>query len=124
MLERKTVCQCPSAAYCCGWNDASADFERFHRLREKTFAGIGKALSENGGYGKSYEGAFEVIQEYSCFYDDVDAMRTPIVRIKLHCYILGPARHYEWSGRTFEEALDKAEADIDKWIAELPEVEA
>lgn len=44
MLERKTVSQCVSAAYCCGWNDAATDFERFHRLREKTFAeALGKA---------------------------------------------------------------------------------
>ena len=117
MLERKTVSQCVSAAYCCGWNDAATDFERFHRIREKTFAGIRKALEANDGYGKSYEGAFEITQEYPNFYDDPDATSTPIVRIKLHCYILGPARHYEWTGKTFAEALAKAERDISDWIS-------
>lgn len=121
MLERKTVSQCVSAAYCCGWNDAATDFERFHRLREKTFAGIRKALEANDGYGKPYEGAFEITQEYPNFYDDPDATSAPIVRIKLHCYILGPARHYEWTGKTFVEALAKAEHDISDWISESME---
>jgi hypothetical protein len=119
MLERKTVSQCVSAAYCCGWNDAVTDFEWFHRLREKTFAGIRKALEANDGYGKSYEGAFEITQEYPNFYDDPDATNAPIVHIKLHCYILGPARHYEWTGKTFAEALGKADADITAWTEGL-----
>lgn len=37
---------------------------------------------------------------------------------KLHCYVIGPSRHYEWRGRTMDEALDKAEADINTWIEE------
>lgn len=121
MLERKAVSQCVSAAYACGWNDAVIDFERFHKLRKKTFDGIAKAIEANGGYGKSYEGAFEIMQEYPDFYVDPDATSAPIVRIRLHCYILGPARHYEWAGRTFVEALNKAEHDIDGWIKELQE---
>lgn len=119
MLERKTVSQCVSAAYCCGWNDAVYDFEMFHKLREKTFAGIRKALEANDGYGKSYEGAFEITQEYPNFYDDSDASEKPIVRIKLHCYILGPARHYEWVGKSFRDAINKASKDIDEWTKEV-----
>lgn len=99
-----------------GWNDAAIDFERFHRLREKTFAEIGKALEANDGYGKSYEGAFEIVLEYPNFYEDPDATSGPVVIIRLHCYILGPARHYEWKGKTFSEALTKAERDITAWI--------
>ena len=36
--------------------------------------------------------------------------------IRLHCYVLGPGRHYEWKGRTLKNALDKAEKDINQWI--------
>ena len=121
MLKRKTANQCVSAAYDCGWNDTAIDFERFHQLREKTFEGIYKALEANDRYGKSYEGAFEVTQEYPNYYVDPDATSAPIVRIRLHCYILGPARHYEWAGRTFAEALSKAEQDIDGWIRGIQE---
>lgn len=116
MIRKKTVSQCPSSAYCCGWNDAALVWERFHNLREKTFAGIKKALEANDGYGKPYEGAFEVALEYPNFYDDPNAEVEPIVRIKLHCYILGPARHYEWTGKTFDDALNKADADITTWL--------
>ena len=45
----------------------------------------------------------------------------PGVIIKLHCYLLIDGRHKEWYGRTFEEALDKAEAGINTILEEYGE---
>lgn len=38
--------------------------------------------------------------------------------IRLHCYLLGPHRHYEWTENTLLEAVNRAKQDIDKWISE------
>lgn len=96
----------------------SADQKRFELLRAKTFEGIKKALAIDS-HCKSYEGAFEVLHLYTDYFEDAQAIAKPEVVIRLHCYVLGPARHYEWKGRTFEEALAKAEYDISDWIRAL-----
>lgn len=96
----------------------NAERKQFELLRARTFEGIKKALAIDS-YCKSYEGAFEVLQLYTDYFEDNNAIAAPEVIIRLHCYVLGPARHYEWKGKTFEEALAKAEYDISDWIRVL-----
>jgi hypothetical protein len=39
--------------------------------------------------------------------------------VELHCYVLGPHRHYKWNGSTLGEALRKATRDVKRWIKGL-----
>lgn len=91
--------------------------KRFIELRKKVM----KAISEiDLSYGcKSYEGTFEWNVCYPNYFEDEtgDSGVCSFV-LTLHCYVLGPARHYNWSGKTMDEVLDKAEKDIYEWIGE------
>lgn len=90
-------------------------FQRFENLRAKVFGAIAAQLAIDP-YCKSYEGAFEIVMGWPDYFEDEQMTAQPWVHIILHCYVLGPARHYEWKGRTFAEALNKAEKEIDGWI--------
>lgn len=83
-------------------------------------AGIKKALTIDCSC-KSYEGFMELVIEFPDYFEmdrsKEDAPNQYVIR--LHCYVLGPARHYEWRGRTLDEALDAAEKEISMWIAEV-----
>lgn len=79
--------------------------ERLVSLRARLFACIEKALAEDD-HCKSYEGTFEVVMP--CYFGGDWVIR-------LHCYVVGPSRHYEWRGSTIEEAELKAEVDITSW---------
>lgn len=91
------------------------DITRFNALRSKVFKAIAAQLI-NDSHCKSYEGTFEVVMGWPNYFEDEQMTAQPWVHIILHCYVLGPARHYEWKGRTFAEALDKAEKEITGWI--------
>jgi len=87
-------------------------------------AGIKKAL-EIDPCCKTYEGHMELLFEFPDYFElagsGEDAPNWYV--ISLHCYVLGPARHYEWKGRTLDEALDAAEKEISMWIAEVEDDE-
>ena len=86
---------------------------RFDALRKMVM----DAIAEDCEWGKSYEGAFEWVVCYPDYWDDPEAKKGPdLYVLKLHCYLLGPARHYEWDGETRTEALDKAEKEIKSWL--------
>lgn len=90
-------------------------YQRFLNLRREVMGLIGRAMAEDP-YGKSYEGAFELIIDYPNFYEDEHGTKeADAYGIRLHCYVLGSGRHPEWWGLTFEEALLKAEAEIHSW---------
>lgn len=99
-------------------------YARFLALRRKIMAGIKKALEIDCSC-KSYEGFMELVIEFPDYFEldnsEDDAPNRYVVR--LHCYVLGPARHYEWRGRTLDEALDAAEKEISMWIAEVEDDE-
>lgn len=99
-------------------------YKRFLALRRKVMAGIKKALAIDCTC-KSYEGFMELVIEFSDYFEmgesEEDAPNQYVIR--LHCYVLGPARHYEWRGRTLDEALDAAEKEISMWIAEVEDDE-
>lgn len=99
-------------------------YKRFLALRRKVMTGIKKALEIDPGC-KSYEGCMELLIEYPNYFELNESEEdTPNwYEICLHCYVLGPARHYEWRGRTLDEALDAAEKEISMWIAEVEDDE-
>lgn len=90
-------------------------YQRFLKLRQTVMGMIRDAFAEDP-YGKSYEGTFELLVNYPNFYEDESGVdEANAYCIRLHCYVLGPDRHYEWWGNTFEEALYDAEAEIRSW---------
>lgn len=95
------------------------DYERFYALRRRVFEAIDRIRAE-GESGKIYEGLFEICIDFEECYGVGNMKNEPMaIEIKLHCYLLGPYRHYSWRGKTFAEALDHAEAQIDVWIREI-----
>ena len=91
--------------------------DRFNSIRKRVFAMIEKELAEDCCC-KSYEGAIEVTAEYPNYFEDEKAISSPCwCCITLHCYVLGAARHYDFTGKTFAEALNKFEAQIVQWEA-------
>jgi len=87
----------------------------FNSLRKRVFAMIEKELAI-GDCCKSYEGAIEVAVEYPNYFEDEKAEKAPCwYCITLHCYVIGCGRHYDFKGKTFTEALNKFESQIDQW---------
>ena len=94
------------------------DIIRFHALRKKVMCAIARQLEEDSCC-KSYEGTFELIIGYPNYFEDETAEAGPdSYCVRLHCYVLGPRRHYDWFGKTFAEALSKAESEISGWLGE------
>ena len=90
--------------------------ERFLTLRKKLFEAIREQL-EIDSHCKSYEGAFEITKCYPNYFEDEYGGCEGIHWvIELHCYVIGPFRHYRWDGRTLDEALRKAEEEIYSWL--------
>ena len=96
------------------------DYKRFIALRLRVMSEIRKEL-ERDNCCKNYEGTFEIIVSYPNYFDreyDNKPDEPDFYIILLHCYVLGPGRHYSWEGSTLKNALDKAEKDINEWTRE------
>lgn len=91
-------------------NNAKAEF---FELRKKVNEAIRHAWA-SGEPGKSYEGIWEVTCEYPGA-DEGDAEGPCAWMIVLHCYLLGPSRHYSWRGKTFGEALKDCKREVEQW---------
>ena len=90
--------------------------ERFFNLRKKVMKAIEEQLADDP-HCKSYEGTFEWTACYPNYFEDETGIKGPCLYVlTLHCYVLGPFRHYEWRGKTKDEALMKAEAEINSWL--------
>lgn len=93
---------------------------RFVQIRSELFKAIAQSLAEDG-HCKSYEGALVI--HLPNYFEESEATRgygwfgTGAWTIEMHCYLIGPNRHYRWEGKSFEDALHKAETDIRAWIA-------
>lgn len=88
----------------------------FAYLRAKVGSYINECLEDDQGH-KSYEGTWELTVSYPSYFESDDFTSPPeSFTVQLHCYLLGPARHYKWSGRTWEKALVNAKKDIETWI--------
>ena len=91
------------------------EHRQFQSVRQKVAAYIREYLKEDCGH-KSYEGTWELLESYPSYFEDETATSRPdFYRITLHCYVLGPDRHYNWDGRTWAEAFKKCERDIAQW---------
>lgn len=89
--------------------------ELFMALRQKVALYIREYLKNDCGH-KSYEGTWELLVSYPNYFEDETATAKPdFYQITLHCYVIGLNRHYEWDGKTWEEALRKCKCDIDRW---------
>lgn len=86
--------------------------ERFQKLHHKVKEACEQVVNE-GGCSKSYDGRMSFSIDLPAFYEEDQA---PLYHIHLQCYLIGPARSYDWFGLTSDECLDKAEADIDYYI--------
>ena len=95
----------------------SGDAMLLRSLRALVVRGVKRAL-ELDGHCKSYEGAMEFTVDMPPVY--CSDQRT-YYRLTLDCYVLGPSRHYEWGGTDATETLQRAMADVARWIAELDE---
>ncbi len=84
--------------------------EKLEELRSLVFEEIGRCLAEDG-HCKSYEGAITV--HYPCYFDEPDEYK-----LRLDCYLIGPARHYDWKGKSVEDCCQQAIADVKAWISE------
>lgn len=97
---------------------------RFAALRRKVEDYINKALEEDPCH-KSYEGAWELHVLYpGVFESEVSLAEPNSYEIVLHCYLIGPHSHYTWDGKTWADALDKCEKDIDCWTKDASEDDA
>lgn len=98
-----------------------AMWSRLRVLRAELFQAIAASLAEDG-HCKSYEGALTVhlpnYFEETAAHDSFGWHGKGSWVIELHCYLIGPNRHYRWEGRDFNECLTKAEKDIRAWIAD------
>lgn len=86
--------------------------KQFVELREKLFDAIKRELEEDG-HCKHYEGEFLVSMRFPNYFD----REGPITWvIHLDMYLLGPHRHYDWIGQTFDECFEKVKHDVMLWI--------
>lgn len=88
----------------------------FSLLRVKVGEYIEDYSKDDSGH-KSYEGTWELSVIYPSYFESDDFTAPPdLYYVKLHCYVLGPQRHYEWVGGSWIESLKKAKSDIENWI--------
>ncbi|MGE3278055.1 MAG: hypothetical protein AB7O67_23330 [Vicinamibacterales bacterium] len=92
-------------------------FARFMALRADLHTAIGAALARDG-HCKPYEGLMSIVAPN---FFDVASKNPNGWAVTLDCYVVGPSRHYTWTGATLEDAVTKAEADVRAWIAESAE---
>lgn len=89
--------------------------QRFNRLRKIVAEEITRQLAIDC-FCKSYEGTWELTVSYPNYFEDETATEKPdFYKITLHCYVIGPGRHYGWCGKSWDECLNKCELDIDRW---------
>lgn len=91
--------------------------QRFYALRKRVLDAIASMLEDGSGeHHKSYEGAMELRLEWPEFFVPNPYTAEPEATVVLHCYLLGPGRHFEWHDTTLQAALDRAERDIEEWM--------
>jgi len=107
----------------------AAELERFMALRQRVMEHITHEVTVEHNGPKAYEGTFSITfpswhheqgqRPFTALHPE--EVTRGYYRIELHCYLLGPARHYNWDGATFGVALENCEADMLGWIAQAKE---
>lgn len=97
-------------------------YDKFLKLRRYVLDALDKVDMSYGH--KSYEGTFELLINYPNYFDEESGKtdEPDFYQIMLHCYVLGPNRHYHWEGKTLAEAVDKCYCDVSKRIKEGQDV--
>ena len=81
---------------------------RIEKLRQEIFDAIDyDRIMTGGAYRSHQEGELQLIYPHRLINE---------YQIKLYCLAIAPNGHYSWCGESFSECLDKAEADIKRWI--------
>ncbi len=99
-------------------------YDKFLKLRRYVLDALDKVDMSNGC--KPYEGEFEIAFSYLNYFEEADCGRSDepdFYDITLHCYVLGPKRHYHWYGSTIEQAVRNCYRDVSKWIKEEQEAD-
>lgn len=89
------------------------DRQNFAAMREFVYRYIAKSLEEDG-HCKSYEGAWEFAALWPSYFEKEKPTEYCLT---LHCYLLGPNRHYDWIAATPGECIANAWKDVRKWSA-------
>lgn len=98
------------------------EYKRFNDLRQKVADAIKRELEEDP-YCKSYEGTWELTACYPNYFDDnTGTAPASLCQIVLHCYVLGPHRHYTWASDSWDGALRLCEKQIAAWIGEQNDI--
>lgn len=79
------------------------------------YDGVARALKEDP-YCKSYEGTIELVISLPDYFQR--DKKPGHVELNLHCYVLGPSRHYSWSGYDVAAVFAEATEDVMGWINE------
>lgn len=87
------------------------DKELFDMCRRKLWRMLSGVDFSDGC--KSYDGAIEVRIDYPRYDFEKSIPEPEGFTITLHCYVLGPGRHYTFSGKTMREAIIKFERWLD-----------
>ena len=83
-------------------------------FRNLVYTGIATALLLDA-HAKGYEGDVRLVVTMPGYFQRL----TPVLyTLQLDCYVLGPARHYKWSGTDPEEVFARATADVEGWVTE------
>lgn len=95
----------------------------FSALRKRLAEALAALLKEDPHH-KSYEGSWELTFCFNDVFRDPEGDAPPyFFMIRLHCYLIGPSRHYEWGGTSWEEALLRCRHDVEMWIKEAFEID-
>lgn len=89
-----------------------SQLERFHSLVHR---GVEAALRVDG-HCKSYEGRIELLVEVPSYHEREALTHWTLT---LHCYVLGPGRHYTWHATSEDDLFRVATRDVQGWIEEL-----
>jgi len=87
-------------------------------FRALVTAGIAKMRDEQGEGGKRYEGQIKA-EAYLPSIHNPEIDDPASASLTLHCYLLGPSRHYKWTAPTLEQALQVAIEDVETWVAAI-----
>lgn len=95
----------------------------FSALRKRLAEALAALLKEDPHH-KSYEGSWDLTFCFNDVFRDPEGDAPPyFFMIRLHCYLIGPSRHYEWGGTSWEEALLRCRHDVEMWIKEAFEID-
>lgn len=95
-------------------------------LQQKLKEGYDHYFATTDGYCKSAEGLIQVTFAFPNYFelrDDetLEKGKSDFCQIEVYSYCLGPNRMHEFTGKTFEEAYEKAKEAVDSWVDEPDE---